>query len=281
VRFRPVARQALTRGEGAGIAAREEHMRSRYLDIEDRTQDLAELCRDEPALAHDFLRKYELSWIYHENALEGLVYSGQELETALAHQPIAEASSVSAYRDVRNFKSAIDIVRAEAAAKKPPKISLPLVKRLYETLHTGIESRAVAEYRKEIPLHRAYFHEIAQPAKVPALLGDLLEWCESAEFKRSHAIQRASKVQHAFMQIYPFTEGSGKIARLLSNLLLIHDGYQPCIVHTIDRQRYYESLRQPEPTLRELMMESMENGLANGEKLFGHALAVRAKKAAR
>jgi len=256
-------------------------MRSRYLDIEDRTQDLAELLRDEPALAHEFLRKYELSWIYHENALEGLVFSGQEIETALAHQPIAEASTISAFRDVRNFKASIDIVRAEASAKKPPKISLQFVKKLYETLHAGVESRAVAEYRKEIPLHRAYFHEIAQPAKVPAMLADLMEWCESAEFKRTHAVQKASKLQHVFMQIYPFTEGSGKIARLLSNLLLVHDGYQPCIVHTIDRQRYYESLRLPESTLRELMMESIENGLANGEKFFRHALAGRSKKAVR
>jgi Fic family protein len=263
------------------MPAREEHMRSRYLDIEDRTQDLAELLRDEPALAHEFLRKYELSWIYHENALEGLVFSGQEIETALAHQPIAEASTISAFRDVRNFKASIDIVRAEASAKKPPKISLQLVKKLYETLHAGIESRAVAEYRKEIPLHRAYFHEIAQPAKVPAMLADLMEWCESAEFKRTHAVQKASKLQHVFMQIYPFTEGSGKIARLLSNLLLVHDGYQPCIVHTIDRQRYYESLRLPDSTLRELMMESIENGLANGEKFFRHALAGRSKKAVR
>jgi Fic family protein len=83
------------------------------------------------------------------------------------------------------------------------------------------------------------------------------------------------------MQIYPYTDGSGKIARLLANLLLVHEGYHPCIIHTIDRQRYYESLRLPEPTLRELMMESMENGLDNGEKFFHEALAARAKRAAR
>ena len=122
-----------------GRPAREEHMRSRYLDLEDRTQDLAELFRDEPALAQQFLRKYDLSWIYHENALEGLVFSGQEIETALAHQPVAEASSLTAFRDVRNFKAGIDIVRSEAAGKKP-RISLALVKKLYETLHAGIES---------------------------------------------------------------------------------------------------------------------------------------------
>jgi len=255
-------------------------MRSRYLDLEDRTQDLAELLRDEPVLAREFLRKYELSWIYHESALEGVVYSGQELELALANQPVTEASAVSAYRDIRNFKVAIDLIRGEAAGKKP-KVSLALVKKLNETIHAGIEARASADFRKEIPLHRAYFHEIAQPARIVAQLAKLLEWCESAEFRSSHPIQKASKLQHGFMQVYPYTEGSGKIARLLANLLLIHGGYQPCIIHTIDRQRYYESLKQPESSLRELMMESMENGIANGEKLFRQALAARAKRASR
>ena len=188
-------------------------MRSRYVDLEDGNQDLLDLLREVPAIGTEFLRKYELSWIYHENALEGLVFSGQELEAALAlhQQHIAEASTLSAFRDVRNLKAAIDLVRGEAALKKV-RLTLALVNKLYETLHAGIESRAIAELRKEIPLHRAYFHEIAQPARIPGLLAKLLEGCDSPEFKASHPIQKASKLQHGFMQIYPFTEGSGKIA---------------------------------------------------------------------
>jgi Fic family protein len=253
-------------------------MRSRYLDLDDRTQDLAELFRDDPAVGQDFLRKYELSWVYHENALEGVVYSSAEIAHALENQPLAEASSLAALRDIRNFKAAIDVIRAEASAKKP-KITLALVKQLYDTLHAGNEAKAGADLRKEIPLHRAYFHEIAPPAKIPALLQKLVEWCESADFREAHPIQNASKLQHGFMQIYPYTEAPGKIARLLANVVLIHHGYQPLIVHTIDRQRYYESLRMPEPQLRELIMDSMENSLANGEKFFQLAVAARRKAA--
>src|SRR5919206_4023164 len=255
-------------------------MRSRYLDIEDRTQDLAELFRDAPAVAEDFYKKYELSWVYHENALEGVVYTGQELEHALANEPLAEVTTVAALRDLRNFKAAIDRVRAEAAAKKL-KITLPLVQQLHDTLHAGVESKSGAEFRKDIPLHRAYFHEIAPPAKIASLMAKLVEWCDSADFRGGHPIQNASKLQHGFMQAYPYTDGSGKIARLLSNVVLIHHGYQPLIIHTIDRQRYYESLRQPEPQLRDLIIESMENSVANGEKFFRLAMAARAKKAAR
>ncbi len=255
-------------------------MRSRYLDIDDRTQDLADLLRDEAALAQEFLRKYELSWVYHENALEGVIFSSHEIEQAFQNQPLAEASSVTTLRHVRNYKAAIDLVRGEAAAKRI-KIGLPLVKRLFETLHAGIESKAAGEYRKEMPLHRSYFHDIAQPAKIAHQLGTLMEWCQSAEFRSMHAIQKASKLHHGFMQVYPYTDGSGKIARLLANSILIHHGYQPCIFHAIDRQRYYESLRLPESGLREFMLESMENGIANGEKFIQQALAARAKKAAR
>ena len=250
-------------------------MRSRYLDLEDRNEDLLDLLREAPSsIENEFRRKYELSWIHHENALEGVVFSGQEIELGLAQAPVAEASALSTFRDVRNMKAAIDVVRTEAAAKKV-RIHMPLVKKLYETLHAGIESRATAELRKEIPLHRAYFHDIAQPARIAVQLEKLLAWCDSADFRSAHPIHKASRLQHGFMQIYPYTEGSGKIARLLSNLILLNAGHLPCIIHTIDRQRYYESLKQPETSLRELMLEAMANGLANAEKLLRQGLAAR------
>ncbi|HEY7516134.1 MAG TPA: Fic family protein [Vicinamibacteria bacterium] len=255
-------------------------MRSRYLDIDDRTQDLAEQLRDEPSAAEEFLRRYELSWVYHENALEGVVFSGEELAKALSGPPLTDIASLNALRDVRNFKAAIDIVRLEAQNRKP-RITLALVRKLYETLHAGIESRQVAEFRKEIPLHRAYFHEIAQPGRIAAQLDTLLEWTDSADYRGFHAVQKASRLQHGFMQIYPYTDGSGKIARLLSNLVLVSSGYQPCIIHTIDRQRYYESLKLPESALRELMIESMENGIASGEKFMREARRQRYARAAR
>lgn len=249
-------------------------MRSRTLDIDDRTQDLAELLRGEPGIGQEFARLYELSWIHHDCALEGVIYTAQEIATALAGQPLAEVGTIALFRDIRNARAAVDLVRAEARQKKV-KITLALVRQLNATLHAGNEARAGAEFRKDIPLHRAYFHEIVPPAQIAGQLDALLEQCESADFRAAHPIQRASRLQHAFMHAYPYTEGSGRIARLLSNLLLLHAGYQPCVVHSIDRQRYYEAFKLGEPALRELMMESMENGLASAEKYWREASAAR------
>jgi Fic family protein len=253
-------------------------MRTRYVDFDDRHEDLAERMRAMPEQAEDFMKKWELSWLYHENALEGAVYTSPELEHAFANQPVADATYLTALIEIRNHKVALDVVRAEAKAKKP-RINLTLVKKLYEILGAGIEGRSVAEYRKDMPLHRAYFHEISQPAKIAPLLQKLMEYCDSADFRNAHPIQRASRLQHGFMQVYPFTENSGRVARLLANLVVLHAGYLPCIIHATDRQRYYESLRLPETALRDLMMEGMDNALAQAEKYFGEALAQRRKAA--
>jgi Fic family protein len=255
-------------------------MRSRYVDVDDASEDFRELLSDEPEIAKDFLVRYELSWLYHDCALEGVVLSNQELAMALARQPVAEATSISLFREVQNHRAAIELVRAEAAGKKL-RINLTLVKKLYETLGAGFEGRSTAEYRREIPLHRAYFHEIAQPAKIAFQLGKVLDACDSSDFRALHPVQQGARIGHAFMQVYPFTENSGKVARMLSNLALIHAGYLPCVIHATDRQRYYESLRGAETLLRELMLDSLGNALANGVKYVRSAMAARAKKTAR
>jgi Fic family protein len=255
-------------------------MRTRFVDIDDRMDDLTDRMRAAPELGEEFLRRYELSWLHHENALEGVVYSGQELATALDGSPIADATFVGTLREIRNHKTAIDLVREEARAKKL-RVNLTLVKRLHETLCAGAEGRSEAEFRKDMPLHRAYFHEIAQPAKIPALLQKVLDGCDSADFRNAHAIQRAARLHHGFMQVFPFTESSGRVGRLLANLVLLQAGYRlPCIIHATDRQRYYESLRLPETALRDLTIEALDNALSQGEKFFRDAPS-KGRKAAR
>jgi Fic family protein len=253
-------------------------MRNRYVEIEDRTEDLRDLLGSHPALASDFGAKYELTWLHHENALEGVVYTIQELAAAVAGVTVAEASVMNGYRDIHNHRAALDVVRAEAAARKP-RVTLALVKKLYDTLGRGFEDRAAAELRREMPLHRAYFHDIAQPAKIPALLDRLFERVDSADFRNLHPVQRSSVFQHEFMRIYPFTEGSGRIARLVGNLFLLNGGLDVCVVPAVDRQRYYESFRVGEPALRDLLLESIENALANAEKFVRQTLRERRRAA--
>jgi Fic family protein len=252
-------------------------MRNRFAEIEDRAEDLKDLLRTDAEFEADFLAKLELTLLHHENALEGVVYSIQELDAALRGVTVAEASVMNGYRDILSHKAALEMVRAEAQAKKP-KVSLALVKSLWETLARAAPPEE-AQLRKEMPLHRTYFHDIAQPAKIAPLLGKLMEFAESLDFKGLDPVQRSSRFQLEFMRIFPYTEHSGRIARLVGNMFLLGAGIGPVVIHAADRQRYYESFRQGEPQLRELILDSLENQLVNAEKFVRESLRERRRAA--
>src|SRR5258708_4478976 len=220
-----------------------------------------------------------MSWIYHDSALEGVVYTPQELNVALKQEPTiaAEASLMPIVLEVRNHKAVVDYIRGEAkiAGKKQAQITLTEIKRMHDLFSGNTPeaqaARALTErrekterelakekeksgYRKDMPLHRTYFHEIAQPAKIQPMLEKLVDYMASADFRELHPIEQSASVQHQFLHIFPFTEHSGKVGRLCSNLVLLRHHYLPCVIHSIDRQRYYEALRGSAASFRILLV---------------------------
>jgi Fic family protein len=108
----------------------------------------------------------------------------------------------------------------------------------------------------------------------------LCEWLESDEFREEHPIKRAARAHYRLLAIYPWTKNSGKVARLLMNLLLLRDGYLPAVVHSIERQRYYEVMRNENAGIVPLVIESLDNGIETAIKFFQEVEEARRSRAA-
>lgn len=266
-------------------------MKERFASIDEKTQKLrSSLTQKRPEVA-DFLDKLEMAWVHHDCALEGSIYSPTELTAALhPGAVVAEASLLPIVWEIRNHKAAVDFIREEArGSKKHGPITMNFVRRLHDLLSGNTpeaqQARAQAErrertekelvkerekfgFRKDIPLHKTYLHEIAQPAKVQPQLEKLLDWTTSSEFKEFHPILQGARVQHEFIKIFPFTDTSGKIGRMLTNYILLRNGYQPVVIVSVDRAKYYETFRSSFTTFSNLMMDSMENSLDYALKFF-------------
>jgi len=242
-------------------------MSTRFFSLDERNADLKDLVEAHPETAAEFLRRYNMSWYHHENALEGIVLTEQELIQALEHHVVGDASLMSVLTTIRNHRAALETVEAEASSRKS-KLTLPFLVGLYETLlrDTNPSEKEKAIFRREMPLHRTYFHDIAQPAKIEAELEKVLKFTATAEFKEFHPVRQAAHVHWAVMQVFPFAEHNGKIARLLQTLYLLRAGYAPAIIPGVERQRYYETLRHPATALRALLIESIENSLEIGSR---------------
>jgi len=209
-----------------------------------------------------------MSWIHHDSAIEGIVYDTNELVGALNDVPVTDAALLPVYDEIRQFRAAIHLVRqlaAELAEKKTP-IDQALIERIYVTL---APEEPEAKFRKDIPLHRLYFHEIAPPDKIASKVEALIEWLASDDTQRTmHATRIASRAHFMFLQAYPYPKHSGKVGRLLMNMMLLRDGYPPAILHATDRQRYYDALRTSADATSAIVQEALENSIDSTLRYF-------------
>ncbi len=258
-------------------------MESKFYSIDHKVEALRDLrIRAHAAVVADFDEKFDLSWIYHDNALEGVVLSYHELKAAIDKKIISDVSLIPMYEEIKNHKSAIELVRHTARewakeratdaaagkrARRKNQVTLETLRQIHAVL-TPEEKGKSDGFRKDNPLHRLYFHEISAPDKIQARLKKLIEWLDEEETALMHPVDRAARAHWKLMSIYPFSKNSGKVARLLQNLLLLRDGFPPVVIHSIERQRYYDVLRTETAGLVPLVLESLENGVETSTRFF-------------
>ena len=97
----------------------------------------------------------------------------------------------------------------------------------------------------------------------------ILDWVNDPETRRTrNSVRVAARAHYDLLRVFPFTQDSGKVARLFMNLLLLRSGYPPAIVHSTERQRYYDALKGSSATMTQIVQESIDNNLASVEKLI-------------
>jgi len=247
--------------------------------VEERYRIIEERLKEAPGdFRHNYQEALDMSWIYHDSALEGVVYTFQELRAAIdqGSSAIADSSLQPVVEEVRRHKSAIDLVR-ELGEKKRAPITVDVIRKIYLTLHPEEGDLKTVKYRRDIPQHRLYFHEYAHPDKIQHKVRQIVDWLNGPEPKKLKSpIRVASRAHYELLRVFPFQTDSGKVARLFMNLLLLRSGHPPAIVHSTERQRYYEALRGALPTLIQMVTESILNGLVSIEKLLDeHDIKVR------
>ncbi len=238
--------------------------------IEERATSVEKRLQEQPP---EVLREYEerlfMSWIHHDSALEGVVYTFQELQMAVdpAITVVPDSSIQPICDEIRRHKQAIDFVREQAKLKEP--VSADLVKRIFLLLHPEEGDLKTVKYRKDIPQHRLYFHEYAAPDKIAYGVRQVVEWINDPETARTRgALRIAARAHYDFIRIFPFQSDSGKVARLLMNYVLMLAGFPPAIIHSTERQRYYEALKGSPLAILHMVTEALENSVASIEKFL-------------
>jgi len=232
-----------------------------------RLDELVEEADEEKIM--DYRERFDISWIYHDSALEGQVYSFPELQAAIVSKVVSDSSLIPTYDEIRQHKAGIDLVR-ELGAKKRLTIDLEVIKKIYAALAPDEveQSKGKVQYRRDMPVHRVYFHEIAPPDKIAPAMQALLKWMDEEKKAKTHPVRLAAKTHHKLLLIFPFPKHSGKVARLVLNLILLRNGYPPAVIHATERQRYYDALKTSANAVAALVHESLMSSVDSSLRFF-------------
>lgn len=102
----------------------------------------------------------------------------------------------------------------------------------------------------------AVLFDTTDPHLTPKEMQELIEWTrEALEEKKYHPLLVIGNFLVEFLAIHPFEDGNGRLSRVLTNLLLLKEGYlyMPYVSHEKlvedNKPEYYIALRKTQKTL--------------------------------
>lgn len=156
--------------------------------------------------------------------------------------------------EVENYVKALKLLDEIAKDKKDLsesdilKLHKAVIEGLVEKQKTGIWRPADVYVLDDLGDGREILRFKAPDAKkVPLMIAELIAWLRQSKKEAVHPIIRAGILHLQFVTIHPFTDGNGRVARLLTQLQLYRDGwdFRKIIVledfYNRDRISYYNA----------------------------------------
>ena len=176
---------------------------------------------------------------YHSNAIEGNTLSLHETQMILEYGITVDGHPLREYLEATNHAEAFDTL---ATLVKHP-ITVETVQHLHALVMDKIDPQAGKLRTIQVYIRGA---PVTPPpaADVPLYLMQWINWLTSNAALSYDPVTRAAIAHHDFEALHPFTDGNGRVGRLLLNLMLMQDGYPPALVLREWRSRYIQALQQ-------------------------------------
>lgn len=182
-----------------------------------------------------------IEWTYHSNSIEGNTLTLRETQMVIEDGLTVHGKTLREHFEAVNHHEAIECV--EGLAAKTYTLNAPDILAVHALVLQRIEKEFAGRYRNSgVRISGANFVP-PNALKVDAFMEDLIAWV-NGEGAGLHPVVRATIFHHRFVWIHPFFDGNGRTARLITNLLLMKEGFPPAIILTQDRKKYYDALNK-------------------------------------
>ncbi len=195
------------------------------------------------ALVKNLEEWFKIELTYTSNAIEGNTLSRAETALVVEKGLTIGGKTITEHLEATNHAAALDFVK-EQIKRKPSDLRERDILKVHEIILDKIDRENAGIYRRVAVRIAGSAVVMPNPRKVQTLMDEFLSWLENET--KMHAVELAAEAHYRFGTIHPFTDGNGRTARLLMNMILMMHGYPPAIIRKNDRLNYIKSLEKPQ-----------------------------------
>ncbi|MEW6608294.1 MAG: Fic family protein [bacterium] len=220
--------------------------------------------------------KLRIEWTYNSNAIEGNTLSLSETAFFLREGLTSKGKPFSEYLEAKNHAEAIDYLND--VIKKKISLTEGLIKEFHALIMKDTEYIWIGpphnRVKKKIEPGKYKYdnnhvikldgtiHYFCDYLQVPGEMERLLQWYNENKDKL-HPVKLSAIFHHKLVAIHPFTDGNGRVGRLILNTILIQESYTPAIIKMEDRQEYYQALDEADKGDDTHFIEMVEREVTN------------------
>jgi cell filamentation protein, protein adenylyltransferase len=181
---------------------------------------------------------FRVLFTYNSNAIEGNTLTLAETQMVLEYGVTVEGHPLREYLETTNHADAFDFLDTLVSSQ----ISLEMVLKIHSLIMDKIIKEA--GQLRTVQVYIRGSNHIPPPARdVPLYMMQWVRWLSSDDAFLYDPVTRAAIAHHGFEALHSFTDGNGRVGRLLLNLQLMQDGYPPALILREWRTRYISALQ--------------------------------------
>lgn len=184
----------------------------------------------------DIRDQFILKLTYHSNSIEGSTLTEPDTAAVLFENVALPNKSLTEQLEAKNHQAALNYLFDFVLKKE--KINEAFVLKLHSILMNGVRPDA-GIYRNHGVRITGVNLPTANHLSVPKLIPGVMAQIDK---KTKDVISLSASVHSKFEQIHPFSDGNGRVGRLLMNAILLQVNLAPAIIHQQQKQLYYTYL---------------------------------------
>jgi Fic family protein len=187
---------------------------------------------------------FKVKNIYHSNAIEGNQLDLGETRMVIEQGLTITGKPLKDTAEAKNLSHALDYF--EELASTTDAFTCNDIRQVHSLILKDIDDENAGRYRQvSVEVSGSAFTP-PDPESVAPRMTDFCEWLsgisQGTGDNRTNVIGLAAAAHAWLVRVHPFTDGNGRTARIVMNLILMRYGYPIAVLTKDDRQRYYDAL---------------------------------------